>query len=78
MRKKIEKIELELQELDKEQVLKLAKIKANKIKKRTERLVKFATKKCEDTLKKEANELQNIALETTKKVVEKLETYKRD
>ena len=70
---KIELIKVELAELDKEKVLKIAKKKANQIKDMTDELVDYAIEKGTPVLEKTATAIRNKAIDVTKEVLAKLE-----
>ena len=70
---KIEEIKNELDDLDREKVIKLAREKATMLKEKTEELVKIAVKKGTPVLKKAAEEVREKAILATKEVLDKLE-----
>ena len=70
---KIFEIKSELEDLDKEKVLKIAKQKANKVKDMVEELVNYAAEKGTPVLEKSAESVKNKAIEVTKQVLDKLE-----
>ena len=70
---RIEDIRNELEDLDKEKAIKLAKEKGNDIKKKTDELVKLAKEKGTPIVESSADSLRKKAIETTKKVLKKLE-----
>lgn len=70
---KVESIETELKNLDKEKVLKMAKQKGKELKKLSEDLLKYAKEKGTPVLEKTANEVKEKVIEVTKEVLEKLE-----
>ena len=70
---KIEEIKYELEDLDKEKALKIAKEKAKKIKEKSEELVKLAIEKGSPVLEKAANEVREKAIVVVKEVLNKLE-----
>ena len=70
---KIEEIKMELADLDKEKVLKIAKKKAKQIQDMAEELVSYAVEKGTPILEKSANAVREKAIEVTKEVLTKLE-----
>lgn len=70
---KVETIETELKELDKEKVLKIAKKKAKELKELSEDLLEYAKEKGTPVLKKTAEEVKEKVLVVTKEIVKKLE-----
>ncbi len=70
---KVENIETEIRNLDKEKVLKIAKQKAKELKKLSEDLLKYAKEKGTPVLEKTAKEVKEKVIEVTKEVLEKLE-----
>lgn len=70
---KIEEIKLELSDLDKEKVLKIAKDKGNNIKTKCEELVTLAKKKGTPVLEKAADEVREKAIVVVKEVLDRLE-----
>ncbi len=70
---KVENIETEIKNLDKEKVLKIAKQKAKELKKLSEDLLKYAKEKGTPVLEKTAKEVKEKVIEVTKEVLEKLE-----
>lgn len=71
--KKVNELEKELKELDKEKVLKVAKSKAVKIQKKADELYKLAKEKGTPVLEKSVAELKQATAEALKKIVKKLE-----
>lgn len=71
--KKIDELEKELSDLNKEKVIKIAKQKATEVKEKAEELVELAKEKGTPILENAAEEVRQQAIETTKKVLEKLE-----
>ena len=71
--KKVAEIKEELEDLDKEKVLKIAKKKGNEIKKKADELVDLAVAKGTPVLKKAAEDVRDKAVEVTKDVQKKLE-----
>lgn len=74
---KIEEIRYELEDLDKEKVLKIAKQKGKKIKEKSEELVNLAIEKGTPVLEKAANEVREKAIEVVKEVLNKLENNEK-
>ncbi len=70
---KIFEIKEELEELDKEKVLKIAKKKARDIQDMAEELVEYAVEKGTPVLEKTANSIREKAITVTKEVLVKLE-----
>lgn len=70
---KLEIIKNELEDLDKEKVLKIAKKKAEELKKDAEELVELAVQKGTPVLSNIAEEIRLKAIEVTKDVLKKLE-----
>ena len=70
---KLEIINNELEDLDKEKVLKIAKKKAEELKKDAEELVELAVQKGTPVLSNIAEEIRLKAIEVTKDVLKKLE-----
>lgn len=70
---KVESIETELKNLDKEKILKIAKQKGKELKKLSEDLLKYAKEKGTPVLEKTAQEVKEKVIEVTKEVLEKLE-----
>lgn len=70
---KLYEIKEELEDLDKEKVLKIAKKKAKEIKDAVDELVDYAVEKGTPVLEKTANKIREKAIMTTKEVLEKLE-----
>lgn len=73
---KVEKIERELANLDKEKVLKMAKKKASVVKAHADELVALAKEKGDEAIEKAADEVRRKAIEVTESVLIKLETAK--
>lgn len=71
---KIEEIKKELEDLDKEKALKIAKEKASLIQAKAEELVAYAIEKGTPILEKAADQVRIKAVEVTKEVLKKLET----
>lgn len=70
---KIEEIKMELADLDKEKVLKIAKAKGNAIKEKSQELVDLAIEKGTPVLEKAAKEVREKAIVVVKEVLNKLE-----
>lgn len=70
---KIDEIQEELQELDREKVLKLAKAKAKDIEKKSEELVKLAVESAKPKLQDLATEAKKSTVKSLKNVIAKLE-----
>ena len=77
VKKKIEKqiseIKEELEDLDKEKVLKIAKDKGKKIVKKTEELYKLAVEKGTPVLERAADDIRLAAIDVLNNITEKLE-----
>lgn len=69
----IEDIKRELEDLDKEKVLKLAKTKGKQIVKKSEELYKLAVEKGTPVLERAADEIRKTSVEVLKSITEKLE-----
>ena len=70
---KIEEIKMELADLDKEKVLKIAKEKGNALKKKSEELVNLAIEKGTPVLQKASEEVREKTIAVVKEVLNKLE-----
>lgn len=70
---KIEDIRNELEDLDKEKVLKIAKQKGQDLKKKTDELVELAKQKGTPIVEEAADGIRQKAIEITKSVLNKLE-----
>ncbi len=70
---KIEEIKLELDDLDKEKVLKIAKEKARKVQDMAEELVQYVIDKGTPVMEKTANTVREKAITVTKEILNKLE-----
>ena len=70
---RIEDIRNELEDLDKEKALKIAKSKGNELKKKTDELVKLAKEKGTPVVESSADAVRQKAIEVTKTVLKKLE-----
>ncbi len=64
----------EMKSLDKEKVLKIAKKKADDLKKKADELVSYTKKKATPIVEEAAEGLRQKAIEATKKVLDKLES----
>ena len=73
---KVDNIKAELEDLDKEKVLKIAKQKGEELKKKTGELVKLAKEKGTPVLENVANEVREKAIVVVKDVLNKLEKSK--
>ena len=73
VKNKINEIEAELNELDKEKVLEIARDKADKVKNKTDELVELAKQAGSKAANKTASELREKSIDVTKKVLNKLE-----
>ena len=71
--KKVNELQKELKDLDKEKALKIAKQKAKKIEKKADELYKLAVEKGTPVIEKSVNELKQATAEALKKIVAKLE-----
>ncbi len=71
--RRTQEIKDELADLDKEKALKIAKKKANEIKKQTEELVDLAIEKGTPVLQNAAEEVRKKCVEVTKEVLKRLE-----
>lgn len=70
---KVEEIKEELEDLDGEKVLKIAKQKGNDIKNKCEELVELAKKKGTPILENAANEVREKTIDAVREILEKLE-----
>jgi len=70
---KLYSIKDELEDLDKEKVLKVAKKKAKQIQDAAEELVNYAIEKGTPVLEKTADSIREAAIKTTKEVLDRLE-----
>ena len=70
---KIQEIRCDLNDLDKEKVLKIAKKKAKDIETSTKKLVDYAVEKGTPVLEKAASAVRSKAIEVTKEILNKLE-----
>lgn len=70
---KLYEIKEELEDLDKEKVLKIAKKKAKQIQNAVEELVEYTVEKGTPMLEKSANMVREKAIATTKEVLDRLE-----
>ena len=75
--KKADEIKKELENLDKEQVLKIAKDKSELLKKKADELLNLAKKKGTPVLEGIANDIKDKTIEVDKDVIEKLEKSKK-
>ncbi len=74
---KIEEVRVELEDLDKEKVLKIAKKKGQQIQDKCQELVDLAVKKGTPVLENAANEVREKSIEVVSEVLEKLENADR-
>lgn len=70
---RVEEIKKEIEDLDKEKVLKIAKEKSEDLKDKTMELVSMAKEKGTKSLEGMANDLRNKAIDVTKEVLKRLE-----
>ena len=70
---KIDAIKVELEDLDKEKALKIAKEKGEDLKRRATELVDLAKEKGTPVLEKAADDVRKKAIDVTKQVLKKLE-----
>lgn len=73
---KVDEIKNELEDLDKEKVVKIAKEKGEALKKKADELVELAKEKGTPVLEGIADDLRKKAIEVTKEVLKKLESEK--
>ncbi len=73
---KIFEIKMELDDLDKEKVLKIAKKKANDIRDMVEELVEYSVEKGTPVLENMANSIRESSIKVTKEILTKLEKVK--
>lgn len=71
--KKVNELQKELKDLDKEKALKIAKQKAIKIQKKADELYKLAVEKGTPVVEKSVSELKQATADALKKIVAKLE-----
>ena len=71
--KKVNELQKELKDLDKEKALKIAKQKATKIQKKDDELYKLAVEKGTPVVEKSVSELKQATADALKKIVAKLE-----
>ncbi len=71
--KKVNELQKELKDLDKEKALKIAKQKATKIQKKADELYKLAVEKGTPVVEKSVSELKQATADALKKIVAKLE-----
>lgn len=74
--KKVDEVKKELEDLDKEKVLKVAKKKGEELKEKSEELLALAKEKGTPVLENVANEVREKAIIVVKEVLEKLESNK--
>ncbi|NLM63563.1 MAG: YtxH domain-containing protein [Mollicutes bacterium] len=70
---KIFEIKMELEDLDKEKVMKIAKQKARKVQDMAEELVEYTVEKGTPVFESMANSIRENAIKVTKEILEKLE-----
>ena len=73
----IEEIKLELEDLDKEKALKIAKQKGKAIVKKSEELYKLAVEKGTPVLESAADEIRKTSVEVLKSITKKLENKEK-
>lgn len=73
---KVDAIKLELEDLDKERALKIAKEKGEDLKKKTEELLALAKEKGTPALEKAARDLKDRTIDALKEIINKLEASK--
>lgn len=73
---KVDAIKLELEDLDKEKALKIAKEKGEDLKKKTEELLALAKEKGTPALEKAARDLKDRTIDALKEIINKLEASK--
>ena len=71
--KKIDEVKDELEDLDKEKALAIAKKKGNELKEKAEDLVEYAKEKGTPVLEKAAKEVRQKAAMVTREVLKRLE-----
>ena len=76
--KKVESIKADLEDLDKEKALEIAKEKAGEVKDKVDELVELAVEKGTPVLKKTASDLRAKAIVVTKDVLKKLQKAQKD
>lgn len=75
---KVDEIKKEIEDLDKEKVMKIAKEKSEDLKNKTAELVELAKEKGTPVLEGVANDVRQKAIEVTKEVLKKLENTSKD
>lgn len=75
---RIDQLQEDLRDLDKEKIFSIAKKKANDIKERAQELVDLAVEKGTPVLQKAADEVRQKAIDVTRDVLEKLENGKKN
>lgn len=70
---KVNELKKELEDLDKEKAIDLAKEKGEKLKEKTVELIEFAKEKGSPVLEKGAKEIKNTTIVLTKQILKKLE-----
>lgn len=78
IKNKVEEIKAELEDLDKEKVLDIAKDKAKKIQEKALELKDYAVEKGTPVLEEATESLRQEAIKVTKQVLKKLENKKKD
>ena len=73
---KLDEVKIQIEELDKEKVLQIAKEKAEALKGKTEELLALAKEKGTPVLERTADEIRQKAIDVTKEVLKKLENAK--
>lgn len=70
---KVEDVRNELEDLDKEKAIKIAKTKSKELKKKADELVELAKEKGTPVVQNAADEVRKKAIEVTKNILDKLE-----
>lgn len=73
----VEELRMEVEDLDKEKALKLAKKSAKKIEKKANDLYDYAKEKATPVVETAVKEAKDVALKTAKEVVDKLENEEK-
>ena len=73
IQKRIDTLLEEIEDLDKEKILKIAKAKSKEIKNKAEELVEYVVEKGTPVLEKSATAIKEKAIEVTKEILKKLE-----
>ncbi len=75
---KVEELRMEIEDLDKEKAIKIAKEQAKKIEKKANELYDYAKEKATPVVENAVKEAKDVALRTAKEVVNKLEEGQKE